>query len=148
MARLNWLAELVVCCAALTVTAVDAADVGRIKVSIGAVHIERAAERLPGSVDTAVRASDIIVTGPKSSVGVTFVDQTRVSAGPNSVLVINGYAYDHVTQEGVFDATLKRGTLGVVSGKMTKQSPNAATIRTPTLTLGIRGTQLVVYAGE
>ncbi len=117
MARLNWLAELVVCCAALTVTAVDAADVGRIKGSIGAVHIERAAERLPGRVDTAVRASDIIVTGPKSSVGVTFVDQTRVSAGPNSVLVINGYAYDHVTQEGVFDATLKRGTLGGRVGK-------------------------------
>src|SRR5215210_7169195 len=67
------------------------ADVGRVKVSSGAVHIERAGQRVAAPVDSVVQASDTIVTGADGSVGVTFIDNTRIAAGPNSALSINRY---------------------------------------------------------
>lgn len=148
MLRSNSLAALVLSGLVWVVPVVQAADVGRIKLAVGEVHIERAGQRLPGAVDTPVQASDTIVTGPSGSVGITFIDHARISAGPNSVLAIERYAYDHRTQGGVFDATLRRGTLAVISGKMTKQSPSATTIRTSTMVLGVRGTEFVVQAGD
>ena len=126
----------------------EATDIGRIKVSSGEVHVERAGQRLAGSVDAPVRASDTIVTGPGGSVGITFIDHSRVAAGPNSVLALDRYTYDQATQRGAFDATLKRGTLGVVSGRIAKQSPDAMTVRTAALVLGVRGTEFLVYAGD
>lgn len=133
----------------MTLVSVDvAADVGRVKVSTGAVHIEREGERLAAPVDTVVRASDTLVTGANGSVGVTFIDNTRVAAGPNSVLAIDRYRFDQTTHAGAFDATVKRGTLAVISGKLAKHSPEAVTVRTPSMIMGVRGTEFVVYAGE
>ena len=124
----------------------SAADIGRIKVTSGDVHLERDGKRLPAAVDTAVRATDTVVTGPNGSVGMTFVDNSRVSAGPNSSLVLTRYTFDPATHAGSFDATLKRGTLAVVSGRMARQSPEAVTVRTPTMVLGVRGTEFLVSA--
>ncbi len=123
-----------------------AADVGRIKVSSGAVFIERSGQRMPAPVDTALQVSDTIVTGSDGSVGITFIDNTRFSAGPNSVVAIDRFAFNQTTHTGNFDTTVKRGTLGVVSGKMAKQSPDAMTVRTPSMILGVRGTEFLVYA--
>jgi hypothetical protein len=124
------------------------ADVGRVKVSSGAVHIERGGQRVAAPVDTPVHANDTIVTGPNGSVGVTFTDDTRVAAGPNSVLSINRYSFDQATQAGTFDATVRKGSLGVISGRIPKTSPGAMTVRTPTLVMGVRGTEFVVHADE
>jgi hypothetical protein len=124
------------------------ADVGRVKVSSGAVHIERAGQRVAAPVDSVVQASDTIVTGADGSVGVTFIDNTRIAAGPNSALSINRYSFDQTTHAGAFDATVNRGTLAVVSGKLSKQSPDAVTVRTRTMVMGVRGTEFLIDAGE
>ena len=137
---------LLTCASALAVPLAGAADVGRVKVSSGPVHIERAGQRLAAAVDTPVQASDTVVTGANASVGITFIDNSRVSAGPDSTLVINRYSFDPATHAGEFDTTLKRGTLAVASGRLAKQSPEAVTVRTPTMVLGVRGTEFLVQA--
>jgi len=43
---------------------------------------------------------------------------------------------------------LKRGSLSVVSGRIAKQSPDAMTLRTPSVTLGVRGTEFAVSVDE
>lgn len=131
---------------ALAIPFARAADVGRVKVSQGTVHIEREGERLAAGVDTPVRASDTVVTGANGSVGITFIDNSRISAGPNSTVVFNRYTFDQTTHAGAFDTTLKRGTLAVASGRLAKQSPEAMTVRTPTMVLGVRGTEFLVLA--
>jgi hypothetical protein len=123
-----------------------AMDVARIKSSSGPVHVERGGARLPAGVGTGLQASDTVVTGADGSVGITFTDDSRMAAGPNSALVINRYAFDRTTHAGVLDASLKRGTLAAVSGRLAKHSPEAVTVRTPTLILGVRGTEFLVYA--
>jgi hypothetical protein len=101
---------------------------------------------VPATVDTRIQSADTVVTGAASSVGITFVDDSRVAAGPNSTLVVDRYVFDQTTHAGRMDATLKRGTLAIVSGRMVKQSADALTVTSPGLVLGVRGTEFVVYA--
>ena len=125
-----------------------AADVGEVKTASGASHIEREGARRAVKVGMPVRQSDKLVTGADGAVGITFLDNTLVSAGPNSTLVIDSYRFDSTTHAGKFDASLSRGSLAVISGKMVKHSPEAMRIRTPSSVLGVRGTEFVVKVAD
>lgn len=125
-----------------------AEDIGQIKVAKGTVHVERDGARVPATVGMPIRQSDTVVTGVDGSAGITFSDNSLLSAGPNSVLVLDRYAFDRTTHAGHFDASLKKGTLAVVSGKMVKQTPGAMRVRTPAAIMGVRGTDFVVQVDE
>ena len=125
-----------------------ATDIAQFKVAKGAVYLERGGKRMPAYVGTHLQATDIIVTGADGSAGITFIDNSLLSVGPNSVLQIERYAFNSTTHEGVFDTTLSRGTLSMVSGKIAKQSPEAVKVRTPSSILGVRGTEFLVRTGE
>lgn len=130
------------------VGAVCANDVGQVKVTKGAVQVERDGARIPAVVGMPIRQSDRLVTGPDGTVGVTFADNSLLSVGPNSTLAVDKFTFDAATHEGQFDASLHRGTLAVISGKMVKQSPDAMRIKTPASILGVRGTEFVVKIAE
>jgi hypothetical protein len=125
-----------------------AAEAGRVKVSKGEVQIERDGKRLPAPVGATIQTGDTVKTGPDGSVGITFQDNSRLSAGPNSELVIERFVFDSTTHKGEFDTALKKGTLAVVSGEIVKQSPEAMRIRTPAAIMGVRGTEFVVKVDE
>ena len=127
---------------------VYAQDIGQIKTAKGAVSIERGGQKLPATVGAKVSQSDTVVTGADGSVGITFVDNSLLSAGPNSSLAIERYAFDPTTHAGAFDTKLSRGTLSVVSGKIAKQTPGAMTVKTPAAILGVRSTEFVVRADD
>ena len=122
----------------------SAEDIGQVKVTSGAAHIQRGAERLPATVGARVRVSDTVVTGSDGSVGITFTDNTLLSAGPNSVLMLERYTFNSTTHDGKFHARLNRGSLAIVSGKIAKQAPDAMVIKTPSSLLGVRGTEFLV----
>jgi len=128
--------------------AARAQDAGQIKTTRGAVHVQRDAQLLPASVGMKVRQSDTLVTGADGSVGVSFADNSLLSAGPNSVLAIDRYRFDGTTHAGQFDASLRKGTLAVISGKLVKQSPDAMRIHTPASVMAVRGTEFVVSVEE
>lgn len=121
---------------------------GIVKTSRGVANIERNGQRLPASVGAAVEARDRIVTGADGAVGVTLRDNTMLSAGPNSVLDLNRFAFNSTTHEGTIDASVKRGTLAVISGKIAKANPDAVHFFTPSITVGVRGTEFVIEAGQ
>ncbi len=123
-------------------------DIGQVKVVKGAVTIERAGQVLPASVGLRVRTADVVRTGADASVGITMIDDTLLSAGPHSVLVLDRCDYDAATRAGRLDAALSQGTLAVVSGRIARQSPDAMTVRTPHAVLGVRGTTFAVSAHE
>lgn len=125
-----------------------AEDVGQIKVAKGTVHVERDGSRLPAAVGMPIRQSDTLITGADGSAGVTFSDNSLLSTGPNSILVVDQYKFDSTTHAGKFDASLKKGTLAVVSGKIVKQSPGAMRVRTPAAIMGVRGTEFMVQVDE
>lgn len=124
------------------------ADVGQIKTVKGTVHVERGGQRIPATVGAGVRQTDTVVTGADGAIGITFDDNTLMSAGPNSVLSIDRFVFDPTTHKGAFDSTLKKGTLSVVSGKIAKESPDAMKVNAPAAILGVRGTEFFVQARE
>jgi hypothetical protein len=125
-----------------------ATEAGLVKVSKGSVQIQRGGSKVPATVGTGVRTSDVIVTGADGSAGITFTDNSLVSVGPNSVFAIDRYRFDTTTHAGEFEGNLKQGRLAAVSGKMVKQSPESMKIRTPSAVMGVRGTEFVVQVDE
>ena len=130
--------------AAVFAAAAFANDVGQIKMVRGTVHVERDGQRLAAKPGMGVRQADTLITGADGAVGVTFLDNSRVSAGPGSVLEIERYSFNSTTHAGEFDASLKQGSIAVVSGKMVKQTPGSMRVRTPYSVMGVRGTEFVV----
>ena len=136
-------------CAALAAAAFAAAplsanDIAQIKTLSGTVMVERGSQRILASAGLKLMQADIIRTGIDGSVGITFIDNTIMSAGPNSSLALDKFSFNSTTHEGRLDASVRSGTLSVISGKIAKQSPEAMTVRTPAAILGARGTEFFV----
>jgi hypothetical protein len=123
-------------------------EIGQIKVSKGAVQVERDGKRVAATAGMPVRTADVLITGADGSAGITFSDNSLVSVGPNSVFAIDKYRFDSTTHAGEFEGSLRKGKIAAVSGKMVKQSPESMKIRTPSSVMAVRGTELVVQVDE
>ena len=84
------------------------------------------------------------MTGKDGRIGVTFIDNTRFSVGPNSRIAVSQFEYDRTRQSGTFVTQVDRGSLAVVSGKIAKSGRDAMKVRTPNSLLGVRGTRFIV----
>ena len=129
--------------------AAQAADgsIGQVKTRKGDVFVLHAnqAQAVPLKVGDHVSQSDTVTTGKLASVGITFTDNSMMSLGPNSKLVLKQYSFDPTTRAGVFTTALSRGTLAAKSGQIVQQTPEAMKIETPTARLGVKGTEFVVH---
>jgi hypothetical protein len=92
------------------------ADIGRVKRSKGAATIERAGVAMDAKAGFVLEATDVLVTGPKSLISVTFIDNSRFSAGPNSRVSLETFEFKSTTHEGSFVTKLEKGSLAVISG--------------------------------
>lgn len=90
---------------------------------------------------------DRIVTGPDGGLQILLLDGTTFSVGPNSSLVIDEFVYDPATGAGKLTASVARGTLRVISGKLARQEQEAIRIRLPMATVGVRGTMVLFTGG-
>jgi hypothetical protein len=120
------------------------ADIGRVKLASGVATILRGTQALPATPGLILQKGDTLVTGKNGRIGVTFNDNTRFAAGPNSRVAVADYTFDDTTHEGTFLTRVDRGTLAVVSGQIAKSKKDAMRVRTPTSLLGVRGTRFVV----
>lgn len=118
-----------------------AETVGKIKKMAGTVSVERAGKALPAKVGMGIDVADVIRTEAASAVGITTSDNALVSLGPNSELVVTQYTFNPTTHEGQMNAALNKGSLSMVSGQLTRQSPESVKIKTPTAVLAVRGTE-------
>lgn len=120
------------------------AEIGRIKRVTGQAWIERSGKRLPPAVGQPLLKGDTLVTGRNGRLSVTFIDNTRFSAGPGSRIALSEFRFDETTHKGAFITQIDRGSLAVVSGQIAKEDPKAMQVRTPTALLGVRGTRFIV----
>ena len=148
MAALHLSIKFLACAAlaagSLVCGSLAANDIAQIKTMSGTVIVERRSQRILASTGMKLQQADVIRTGIDGSFGITFVDNTMMSAGPNSSLALDRFSFNSTTHEGRLDASVRSGTLSVISGKIAKQSPEAMTVRTPAAILGARGTEFFV----
>jgi hypothetical protein len=119
-------------------------EAGVVKTSQGKVLIMRDGASIPALVGSVVMQGDVLRTADGSSAGVTLKDDTRVSLGPNSQVALDKFAFNANTHEGNLFVSVLKGTLSMISGLLVKANPERVGVRTPTATIGIRGTEFIV----
>jgi hypothetical protein len=134
----------ILCCIFALPAAAATADAGTIKSVRGQVTVERAGKSVEVQVGDPVFEGDRVRVRGDGSVGISLRDETLISLGPNSNLVIDAYAYNPTTREGAVETSILKGTLRYVTGLIGRLNPAAIKVKTPTATVGIRGTDFIV----
>ncbi len=122
-------------------------EIGQVKTVSGEVYLIHDGARADAEPGAAVFENDVVETGADGSVGITFSDNTVISAGPNTELALDEYSYNPSTLEGTMLADLLSGTVAIDSGDMVRGSSEAMRVKTPSAILGVRGTKFLVRVG-
>ena len=132
-------AGLVVCLHAVALAAVP---IGSTQVIISEVtgEVEQRLRLLENQDD--VHQDEIITTALDSATEIVFRDGTKISIGPGTRLTLDRFVYDSGADTGTFEMKVVVGVVRFVSGKLADPSETAYKIKTPTVTIGIRGTTL------
>ena len=140
--KLSRWVSLVAAAVVLPIQAQEA--VGLVKTVAGEATVSdggKAVKALPG---TPIRNGSVLKTSAKATMGVTFKDNTVMSFGPDTELVVDEFLYAPAKGNLKFGSRMTRGSLEVVSGVIAKLKPEAVDLKTPTGTIGIRGTHFLV----
>lgn len=121
---------------------------GTFKVLSGSVKTLRNNVLHDVNMGDSVFIGDHIITGASSFAGVTLFDNTRLTAGPNSDLVIDAFSFSTTTHKGELNARIGKGSLAVISGQLAKSNPEKVVFNTNTMTVGVRGTEFIIEANE
>ena len=122
--------------------------IGMVRNAAGPATVLRGGNVLPATTGTRLHVGDTLTTGPDGSLGVLLRDNSSLSIGPSSSLVLRDFLFS--PSEGKFGllVRLSRGTMAYLSGLIGKLAPEKARFETPTATIGIRGTHFAVKAEE
>ena len=109
----------------------------------GMATVVRQGQTISAKIGLDIYQNDTLRTGPGGSIGIVFNDDTLLSLGPESVLVIDEFVF--APRQGKFSIAIRmlKGTVAYVSGLISKLAPESAHIETPTASIGIRGTKFV-----
>lgn len=121
-------------------------QIAQVKTVSGQVKVKRDSGQTSPKAGDLLFEKDTILTGADGSIGITFIDNTVMSAGPNSEISLEQFTFDSSNFNGSMLTELRKGTLSVVSGDIARSSPGAMKVRTPAATLGVRGTRFVAEA--
>ena len=126
-----------------------AADViGDVINTEGSAGIERTdGEDVDAEVDLDIFSYDTVKTG-KGKVAIGFIDDTRVDVTEHSKLIIDEFVYDPNTKTGSLSLKAALGTIRYASGQIAKTDPTNVQIKTPTATIGVRGTDFTMTVDE
>ena len=122
--------------------------IGVVRICAGSATVTRAGNVLPATTGTRLHAGDTLGTGPDGSLGVILRDNSSLSLGPSSSLVLQDFLFS--PSEGKFSlfVRISKGTMAYLSGLIGKLAPEKARFETPTASIGIRGTHFAVKVGE
>jgi hypothetical protein len=122
--------------------------IGVIKNIKGPVFIEREKASIPAKMSDQLFENDIIVTGKGGSMGAVLIDNSVISSGPNTRLILSQLVFDPAEKKLSSTVQITRGTLTYLSGLIAKHDSKAVKFLTPTASCGIRGTHLAIYVED
>jgi hypothetical protein len=122
--------------------------IGVVKSSAGSATVTRGEAVLPAATGMKLLAGDTLSTGSDGSLGVVLGDDSTLSLGPDSSLVIESFLFSPAERKFGMLARISRGSMAYLSGLIGKQAPETVRFETPTASIGIRGTRFAVKVGE
>ena len=94
--------------------------------------------------------NETIYAAAGSGTQILLLDQSTFTIGEDSEVVMDTFVFDPATNDGKIVASVKQGSLKVISGLISKKNPDSLTVEVPEGTLGSRGTefQTIVSKGK
>lgn len=129
--------------------AAAAAPIGFIKTLSGEVHVDADADgrgTQRAHIGMAVHLGQTLRTAADASVGLILRDDTTLTLGPGSRLVIDRFLFAPADESLGLGARLYSGTMQFISGAIARLKPESVEIVTPRATIGVRGTRFLVKA--
>jgi hypothetical protein len=120
------------------------APVAIVKTTSGSATVVRQGRIIPATNGLKIWENDTLRTDHNGSLGIVFNDDTFLSLGPRSILVIDEFVF--APKKGNFSIVIRmlKGTAAYLSGLISKLSPDSAHFKTPTASIGIRGTKFAI----
>jgi len=109
----------------------------------GSATVARQGQTITATNGMEIWENDTLRTGRNGSIGIVFTDDTFLSLGPGSILIIDEFVF--APKQGKFSIVVRmlRGTAAYLSGLISKLSPDSAHFKTPNASIGIRGTKFL-----
>jgi len=123
---------------------VDAGAIGKIR---GSGVLERNNKVIDGDTGVGVMSMDTAVTA-RGQMQIDFIDETRVDITEHSRLLIDEFVYDPANGKAALGLRATIGTVRYASGQIAKNFKQNVKIRTPSATIGVRGTDFVMVVDE
>ena len=144
--------NFIILCLALILTTLPArsnTSIGDVTLSKGNSIIDRKdGERgVKVEKDLDIFSYDTVKTG-KGQVAIEFLDETRVDITQHSKLIIDDFVYDPNAKTGKLSLKATLGTVRYASGQIAKNSAQNISIKTPTATVSVRGTDFAMTIDE
>lgn len=123
------------------------ANVGEIGKVSGSGAIERGNDALEAVDGLSIESMDTAVTA-NAKMRIDFIDETRVDITEHSRLLIDEFVYDPANDIGSLSIKASLGTVRYASGQIAKKFKQNVKIRTPSATIGVRGTDFIMVVDE
>src|SRR5512145_572365 len=104
--------------------------VGVVRIAAGLATVTRDGRAFPAAVGTKLRVGDVLATGPGGSLGIILRDDSTLSLGPESRLVIRSFLFAPSEGKLALLVRLSRGTLACISGLIAKLAPGSVRFET------------------
>jgi len=96
------------------------------------------------AVGSMIFERDTIITDSGGTVGITFNDGSMLTLGPEGKIVVDNYLFNLSEKKLTFFSQVLKGTVTFMSGAINKIAPGSVRFKTPTATLGLRGTKVII----
>ena len=118
--------------------------IGSVKTIDGQGWIIRADEKLSVSAGQRLHTDDVIQTDSQGSIGIILQDDTVISMGPGSKMVLDEFVFNPEKKRYGMLVRFIKGTFTYLSGVMAKLAPENVQLETPDGMVAVRGTHLLI----
>src|SRR6266513_420793 len=138
--------SLIILLVLLSAPGLALAQAGRFLLAVGDVVVARGQAEIRAATGTPVQSGDTIHVGPASNAQIRLADESIVGLRPGTIFRLDEFAYSGQgdgNERSLF--TLLKGGFRTVTGAIGRlHSREHYAVRTPTATIGIRGTHYTV----
>lgn len=125
-------------------TSMAAERIGLVKTYQPVATATRQGAEINLQVGAAIFEGDTLVTNSDGAVGIIFNDGSVLTLGPSGKLIVEDFLFKPADHNVSFISRVVKGSVAFVSGAIGRVSPGSVQFKTPTATLGLRGTKILV----
>lgn len=117
--------------------------IGRAETVTGEVTITHVnGEKSELDQNAPIYRGDLVETGADGKVSITFIDASTFALSSDGSMVMDELVYDPSTHEGLSVTSVAKGVFVFVSGEIANHNPDMMVVRTPVMSIGVRGTKV------